>query len=234
MKKVLVDCRINCESIKTLENMGYSVIKVPKSPLFDESICAHPDIFATKVGENLFIDSTLVHLFDCDESKKIYFTNREANTEKTLKYPKDIEFNCAVVGNNIICNEKHTNENIKNFAKLNSINIINVKQGYAKCSVCVVSDNAIITEDESIEKEAKKNGIYVLRISKGHVYLSGYDYGFIGGASGLLENGLLAFNGKISSHPEFFKIQEFCIEHCVKTIELCDQEMCDVGSIISF
>lgn len=234
MKNVLVDCRISKESIKTLESIGFRVIKIPKSNCFDEPICAHPDIFATKIGNTLLVDSAVAHLFDCRGEEKITFFDREAKTEKTFKYPNEIEFNCAVVGKNMLCNEKHTNEHIKAFAEQNKIKIINVKQGYAKCSTCVVSENAIITEDESIEKEARKNGIETLKISKGHVLLSGYDYGFIGGASGLLNEGLLAFNGKISLHPEYLKIKKFCEERRVQTVELCEDKLCDVGSIITF
>ena len=44
--------------------------------------------------------------------------------------------------------------------------IINVKQGYAKCSICVVSDNAIITADKGIAKAAIQNRIDVLEITR--------------------------------------------------------------------
>ena len=63
---------------------------------------------------------------------------------------------------------------------------VNVSQGYAKCSTCVVGEDAIITYDRGIAKAADAAGMDVLVIEPGHVDLPGYDTGFIGGASGLV------------------------------------------------
>ncbi len=230
-KQLIVDCRISEKSEKCLEKMGFELIKIPQCNLFDNPVSAHPDMLMTKINNVLFIDSSIHDLFT---TKSVKFVERggEVKNNETLKYPYDIEFNCVQVGDKLICNKKYTNEVIVAYAEKNGITIIDVKQGYAKCSTCVVTDNAIITEDSAIAKKANEFGIEVLKISKGSVGLSGYDYGFIGGASGLIENKLLAFNGNILNHPDFERIFEFCYKHSVGIVCLSDEKLYDIGSII--
>jgi hypothetical protein len=64
-----------------------------------------------------------------------------------------------------------------------NFNIIDVKQGYTKCSVLPVSNNAFITDDISIYNQCVSFGIDVLYVGKGDVSLPGYNYGFIGGCA---------------------------------------------------
>ncbi len=185
----------------------------------------------------MFCDKTVHNLFTCkmpdsNEENKIIFCDRGVDIQNNYGYPYNIGFNCVNVGNKLICNKKYSCKTVLDYAEKNGIEILDVKQGYAKCSTCVVADNAIITEDESIAWRAEENGIDVLKIEKGYVKLDGYDYGFIGGCSGLIENNLLAFNGNINLHPEYEKIHEFCKRHGVQIIGLCGREPMDIGSII--
>ena len=178
----------------------------------------------------MFVDNSVKELFTFVKNVKVL--NREAVvSENIYRYPEDIEFNCVHVGKSLICNRKHTHSEIIKYAENSNINIINVNQGYAKCSVCVVSDNAIITEDDSIAKNATENGIDVLQIKKGFVKLPGYDYGFIGGSSGLIEKELIVFNGNIENHPDFDRIHKFCEHYNVKILSLSDEVLCDIGTI---
>ena len=62
----------------------------------------------------------------------------------------------AIVNDNMICKTNSTSRHLLNFAETNNINIINSNQGYSKCSICIVSENAIITEDSGIERLLKK------------------------------------------------------------------------------
>ncbi len=226
--KLIVDCRIGQDSQNALINLGYELIRIPESAKFEAAVCAHADMFCAKVKDKWFVDITVAHMFDYSEKVAI---NRATADGQAFKYPKDVGFNCAVVGNNLICNVKFTIPQIISYANEQNMNILNVSQGYAKCSTCIVDNNSIITEDESIAKTAGENGIDVLLIKKGFVKLFGYDYGFIGGASGLIENNLLAFNGDIKKHPSYDDISKFCSDRNVKIVCLCHDELYDVGSI---
>lgn len=227
-KQILVGCDIYDESVETMENMGYKVLKMPKNPSIEAEISSHPDMSCVKINDIWFIDRQIEYMFEAEQGKKII--DREV-TERNLKYPENIEFNCAPVGDKLICNQKYTNIEILTYANENSMTIINTKQGYAKCSTCIVSGNAIITEDESIHKSAVKHGIDILIINKGYVLLDGYEYGFIGGCSGLVE-GRLLFNGTIKNHPDCDLIHKFCQKHDVEVVELCNKPLYDIGSIL--
>ena len=92
-----------------------------------------------------------------------------------------------------------------------------------------MSDNAIITEDENIAAVAEKEGISVLKIEKGYVFLDGYSHGFIGGATVRTDKEII-FIGDISAHPDFFKIISFCNRFSVKTDFIKDFPLTDIGS----
>ena len=100
-----------------------------------------------------------------------------------------------------------------------------MNQGYAKCSTAVC-DRGIITADETIYSACCENGINALKITQGNVKLSGYEYGFIGGASGIID-GKLTFFGDIRKHPDYLKIKEFCDFDYIP-----DFALTDVGTIM--
>lgn len=142
-------------------------------------------------------------------------------------YPADILYNAVQVGNRFICLEKAIDKKVAEAAK--ELKIIKTKQGYAKCNIVPVGSNAIITEDENIAAVAEKEGISVLKIEKGCVFLDGYSHGFIGGAA-VRTNKEIIFIGDISAHPDFFRILSFCDRFGIKTDFIKDFPLTDVGS----
>jgi len=225
-KAVIIDSRMYKESKSLLINMGYQLYEIPENDFFEKPVCAHPDMHLFCM-DKIYASSFVYNLFTFENSVP---TGREQSAA-VYDYPNNVFLNCAKVGKNIICNKKYASPDIIANAEISGYNIINVKQGYAKCSTCVVSDNAVITEDDGILKACINNGIDALKISKGYVKLDGYDYGFIGGASGLIEDKLLAFNGDLNSHPDANKIIDFCSSYGVDVISLCNLPLYDVGSI---
>ena len=227
---IVIDSRASDDSVKTLSDLGYKLIYIPSNKCFDNPICAHPDIFMTKIKDTWFVDRSVKELFIfCDD---MYFCDRGTGDVTAIKYPNDCSFNCVSVGDSLICNKNITHSEILNFSEKNGMNIIHVNQGYTKCSTCKITENAIITEDTNIHNAAMKNGIDSLLIEKGFVRLDGYNYGFIGGAAGLIENNLLAVNGNINKHPNSKEILEFCSKHKVKVLNLNQNQLYDIGSIL--
>ena len=147
--------------------------------------------------------------------------------EVGANYPADILYNACGMGDTVICNAAHTAPEVLSQYK----RVLDVRQGYAKCSICVVSDSAAVTSDEGIYKILKDNGFDVLKIRPGHIRL-GKMAGFIGGASGLLRRGLIAFSGDLMSHPDGAEIAAFCRNAGVDAVSLGKGELVDVGSII--
>ena len=108
---------------------------------------------------------------------------------------------------------------------------VNVKQGYACCSIVPVDEDSIITYDRGIAKAAEAAGLSVLTIGPGHVELPGYDTGFIGGTSGRVGDEII-FNGDLSAHPDCQAIRQFIEERGLKVRYFSGYPLRDIGSII--
>lgn len=149
---------------------------------------------------------------------------------ESFAYPECTRLNFAILGRNIIGNFKHLNEN--NLELFNRFNKIPVRQGYAKCSTAIVTQNSVITSDCSIHKACLQNGIDCLKISEGHISLCSRYGGFIGGACFLIDSKTLAFTGNIKSHPDYINIKSFCSNYGVSLLSLTNDALCDVGGIV--
>ena len=148
-------------------------------------------------------------------------------------YPQNVPLNAAQVGKTIICRTDSLDDLVKEYCYSHDYELIHVRQGYAKCSCAVVSDNAIITADPGICKALQGTKIDVLKIGQGRIRLDGADYGFIGGASGYdKKNHTLYFTGDIRKHPDHERIDEFCRKHETEIISLGGDDLTDIGGII--
>ena len=149
------------------------------------------------------------------------------------EYPEDIAFNVATVDNYAFGRFDFVAQEIKRELVDRGYALIDVKQGYAKCSTAIIGDNAIITADSGIAKKAAALGIDVLKVSaaEGTIELEGYGYGFIGGACALFENTLYSC-GNIELHPDYEAIKAFCDAHGVSLCSLTDGKLYDVGGIM--
>lgn len=228
---VVIDYRASTKTVDTLKKMGYNVIFTPHLSILYNTICGHSDIMLHKINKNTVVVEPTVYNYFLEKMKNI--TVLKGITMLKSEYPFDIAYNCARVGNNIFCNEKFTDKRILNHYRENGYKIINSKQGYAKCSICIVSDNAIITSDKNISIQAEKNRIDVLRVDDSKIKLIGFEHGFIGGATGLITKDILAVNGDIQFHSDCNKILDFCYGYNIKVLSLNNEEITDIGSIIS-
>ena len=229
----IIDERIARSSISALTDLGFEHILLPKADYLSEGVAGHTDMLIFIGFGMLFChkryynkNSALVDRICALSGNKLTLSNEPTGE----KYPLDVLFNACAVGKRLICNEKTVSRLILNAAREEGYEIINVPQGYTKCSVCVVSDNAIITADKAISSSCVSHGIDVLNISKGHVCLPPYDYGFIGGASGACGE-MVFFCGSLDTHPDGKSIIEFCAKHKKTAVSLSDGEMQDVGSL---
>jgi len=184
-------------------------------------VCAHPDMTILPVGD-AFICSPQSY----DYYKRFLGNKAKCGAKKLSNhYPYDIAYNVLIFKNYAIGKEEYIDDVVKAEIIKKGIKIINVNQGYAKCSSCVTK-NGIITTDTTIYNALIENGVNALLISPGNIKLPGYNFGFIGGASGEID-GVLNFFGDVSKHPDFSKIQNFC--ECNFFTEF---PLTDVGTIL--
>lgn len=147
-------------------------------------------------------------------------------------YPYDVKLNVAVGKSFFIYNPKTIDGSLLNSLQKKSLIGIPVNQGYSKCSVCFVTENAVITEDISIYRALQKTEIDSLLISQGDIFLSEKHSGFLGGSSGKINKDTLAITGELKYHRDADIIKGFCIKHKVKIKELKKGRITDIGSIL--
>lgn len=212
---------LNCWGIKTLK-----IIPDRRLPL---PVASHADLQMLHIGHNqMFIQNE--HL--CAGEPDIKFEHKVITELPGNKYPADVRLNCAIIGNKIICNKKTIACEILDYAEKHNFKVINVNQGYTKCSVCIVNENAIITDDKSIFTAAGNFFDDAQLISKDSIRLDGYNYGFIGGCCGKIDKNKIAFNGAIESHKDYKLIIDFLSRNDVECIELHHDRLTDIGGIL--
>lgn len=194
-----------------ISRQGYTVKQMKTTTLTYPAIAAHPDIYLCRLG----IDGP-VFRGDCSRLKP--------------DYPGNIRYNAAYTGKYLIHNLKYTDPDLLQQASESSMELIHVPQGYTKCNTVIVSENAIITSDHGIAK-ACHNKLDLLLIRPGYVKLTGFPYGFLGGASGRIGDEVI-FHGNLAEHPDFTSIATFIRNRNLKLKYFEDFPLEDIGSIL--
>ncbi|MFI3206608.1 MAG: hypothetical protein R3Y33_05130 [Clostridia bacterium] len=210
---------------KALSQYNYEIILTQKNTNLDCRTSYHSDLQVLRLKNNIiFVLNN--NNYEFDDLKTVY-------TEKTPTnlYPNDCLLNCLILGCKVFCLIKGIDIKLKKYLIENDYELINVKQGYSKCSVLKLNENAIITADINIAEKAKENGIDVLLISQGDIELADYDYGFIGGASAVIENKVFFF-GNINLHSDANIIFDFINKYNMEIVCLSDDKLNDIGGFV--
>jgi hypothetical protein len=147
-------------------------------------------------------------------------------------YPGDIAYNVLRLGNLAFHNTKYTDSKVKKALLEENVRLIHVNQGYTKCSVCILDSKTVITSDFKLSKKMEEYGIESLLIKPGGIDLKNLDYGFIGGASGLISQDCIAFTGSIDYMEDKELIEEFLRRKGFAIRILDEEKSVDYGSII--
>lgn len=218
-----------------LKNQGISPIFIPNNPLVDPRLASHADLSVFYAGgKRIYLAPFLQN---ADFIKKLNDLGAEtvlADIKQTPQYPHDAGLNIAVIGNSIIYNPKVSYKSAVDFLTIDyKYRAIPCKQGYAKCSVLVVNERSLITEDRGIADSATAAGLDVLEITPGYVLLDGFTHGFIGGAGFKLNSGELAFTGTLDLHPDKQRILDFLSARNITPAYLTSEPIFDIGSAIT-
>lgn len=208
-------------------NFDVDLVESYNIPNLKPPLSTHPDIQIHFVSPDTAICSPESYAYYSNIIGKNKINLISGTTILDNTYPNDIAYNVARVGNYIFCNVNFTEPKILDYYSDHSYSIINTKQGYAKCSLCIADSSTIITEDISLYNTISAiPELKVLLVSKGNIMLYGYEYGFIGGASGLV-NDTLVFTGKIDN-----EIKVFLKQNNIDYFEAGNDKLHDYGSII--
>ena len=205
-----------------------SVIWLPDNPALDKRVAGHADLSVFRADDRTILaaEGIYPHIVNLltNRGYYVYIAVRQG-----AKYPEDVGLCVCTTGKYTIFNPKTIDSLARRF--LNG-RCVEVTQGYTKCSVCVVTDDAIITADRVIAERALNAGMDVLTIEPGHIFLEGFETGFIGGASYRMDEHTIAFTGTLDQHPDKEKILQFLGKHDVTPIYLTDGPIFDMGGAI--
>ena len=229
--RVLVDYRTSEESVQELIKLGIDVYKSTRVESLYEEVAGHPDMQIHFINKKAICAPEVFQYY-----KSLDLTDIELVCgSKPLKptYPDDVAYNVCNIGKYVILRPLSvTIEILEEYHYLKK-EILKSKQGYAKCSICVVNDKSAITSDEGVYKLLKENNLNVLKITEGYIELNKMK-GFIGGASGLINNDTLVFNGDLKMNPDYENIISFCKNVGVDAVSLNKGNLVDIGSILRF
>ena len=217
---------------EALASRSVAVLPVPPHPALPSPVASHADL----------------NLFDCGEGNFLVLPGASPTLSDSLRalgasvsictgipgnrYPADALLDAAMLGSDCFANPKTATPDLSELCQSHSIRLIPVKQGYTKCSMVLLPDGGIITEDSGIAPVARKYGYDVLLLRPGFVSLPGYSCGMLGGSCGMLAPDCLAFAGNWKLHPDAGEIFAFCSNYHVFPEALASFPLRDVGGLL--
>ena len=201
-------------------------------PILPPSLSTHADLQICHVGENVLVASPEVYAYYKEKLSPLGFVVLCGENKVGCTYPKDAAYNVARIGNVAFHNLRFTEPRIVETCKKMGVYMVHVEQGYAKCAVVPIGDSALITADGGIARAARAEKMDVLEILPGHITLSGFSYGFIGGAMALLSKDVAYCTGSLANHPSKMEIFDFLKKYGIKIEEGSIPIPIDIGSIL--
>lgn len=209
--------------------LGVEPVKLGKNRRLKSELAYHPDILLFN-----YMPGKWMAEFDNDYFPgNINMNNLLTEVKHHIgnKYPADCIFNSFVVEKTIFCGFVNVGM-YENIEELSSFSFVSFKQGYAKCSVVLVQENAFITSDKSIYKKLSELKFDCLYVDGSGIQLNGYSNGFIGGCAGKVSKDLLVFTGNIEQFSAYANIKDFCRNYGVELYSLSSEPLYDYGGLL--
>ena len=222
----------------TLFRCGFTPISLPPEANLSTAVRTHADTLIWSDGTTHIANSEYISRLPSD--LRSYIT--EVSDAPYGEYPNDTVFNALRVGRYLFARTASLALSVRQAAQANGLEIVNVNQGYAKCSTLALSAHgAAVTADEGMAKAMESRGIRVLRITPGYIALDGCEYGFIGGASFVYEPlnccsighepRRVFFFGSLRTHPDAEAITHFLSQYGYEAVSL-EGRLTDFGGAI--
>jgi len=235
--KKMVDIAIiskdaSSDVFKAIESMGISAIPTIESTRLQAPVANHPDMVLSPLPDGSVVADPSVWEYYSNELVEHGIQVIKGSSQVEKKYPKDVPYNVAYLKNALIHRLDATDGIILDFAEKFKLKKFNIRQGYSKCSLAIVGENSGITSDEGIFKMLTGVGYDILLIKPGHIKLPGMEYGFIGGATGLVSPDKMVVTGSLELHPNKGRIEDFLAQKGISLVYLSEEPAMDVGTII--
>ena len=216
---------------EALAGEGIEVLTVPPLSVLPAPVASHADLQLMPLGGNRVLAAEEA----AEPSKQL----RQKGYEVVIndlplgdRYPQDISLNFLVVEKMVFGHQKAMSHTLKNIILENRWHFLYSRQGYARCSVCLVSSNSAITSDPTLYGLLTAAGLDVLKLPPGDILLPGYDTGFIGGCCGLIHPRRMAFTGSLEYYHCGMAVVRFLERYQIEPVFLRKGKLLDVGGII--
>lgn len=209
-----------------------TVITPPYLEALPPGLRRHADLGICIVNKNTAVCPPDSFLYYKKELSPYGFTVIQGNSSLQCNYPGDSAYNVGIVGKKCFLNKSVCDSLLYDILTSEGYEIINVRQGYAKCSICPIDENTLITGDKSIQKAAEKAGMDVLLIRNDGIFLEGYNNGFFGGCCGMADNKTLLVNGSLDTFPDKNILTEFLNLKGINIKSIKEGVLTDIGSLL--
>ena len=235
MKICIVDERMPEEAKRRLSIDGFYIIEAKASKSLSAPLASHPDMLFFFHGKTLISSAEY-----CEENPFIFEDLTRLVPGLKLKltadvfkkeYPCDAIFNALVIGDKIFLKEDSVSGAILDYAKEKGLLICKTNQGYPACTTLAISESAAVTADFGMAKVLSQSGVAPTLIENGDISLPPYEYGFIGGASGVFRDKVY-FIGNYKLHRDCEKIEKALEASHLTPVSLGDFPLLDLGRII--
>jgi len=230
-KIFIVDYRISMEEYLNLKLFSDNIILCPRYEKLYNAIDGHVDIQLHIIDNNRIIVHKDIEKSFIEDLMNYGISVSYSKNPLEEHYPHNIHLNGLNLKKHFIHNITYTDPIL--LQEIKKKTLINIKQGYTKCSVAVVNDEALITSDKKIFNELTKEGLDVLLVPPGDIILKGLDYGFIGGTCGKIDDNILAFYGSLDNYKYGETVKKFLTKHKVEPYYLSSGKLIDRGSIFT-
>ena len=236
MKTVITDERLGKACREALAKMGFCTIALPPSDKLPSPMASHTDMLLFRCGGSFIASRKYISRYP-HIAALITATGAELRLSDEVQggsYPDDAIFNAAVIGKHLLCKSDTVSRDVLSLAKERGLTPLPTKQGYPACTALVLDGSHVITSDCGIASLLSSVGVTVLTVSNsGAIKLPPYEYGFIGGASGVCGD-TVYFAGDLAAHPDADRISAFIKSVGKRAVSLApdSDSLLDVGGLV--
>ena len=240
MKYIVIDERISAAAEAKLEELGFTVFKLPAHRGLSPAVRSHTDMLFLRLGEVIFTPreyrdenpELLVKLEAALAPLRFIYTEDALGSE----YPADAKLNCLVMGKRLFCNKKTLSPEVLEYAEATGYKIIGVKQGYPACTALPIGEDTAITADRGMARALSSAGIRVITVEDTEgISLPPHKFGFIGGCCHRFGNEYLFFGN--AERYEFFPALSRAIEERggkIISLDPYSDRLFDLGGATSY
>jgi len=222
---IIVDKRLSLIATTRLQQLG-EVVPFYSNNTAYPAISGHPDVFICAMPHTTIVaPNTPQYLLNKLQQHSIYF--EKGQQEVGQSYPDTARYNAVVTKKYFIHNTAISDKTLLHHSS--SKKIINIKQGYTRCSLLAIGEESFITSDKGIYKSIK-NKVDILLVDDSNISLPDFKHGFFGGIAGIHKKTVF-FSGDIDHLSDKKIIISFLTERGYKTEMLSEGAPSDVGGI---